>query len=137
MIKKSFLSKWPLIRAKEGEDMEFKEDMGNMVKKYQPAVRKTGEQLAKAVKAAEDDIARMYRMAQAQVEIQMTNLKKEKLYHSIGKEAAGMMLRGELEIPVFDKYIEQLKALDVNALKKKNTIIAIGRTKKKKSDNKK
>ncbi|HPN72672.1 MAG TPA: hypothetical protein PKZ41_01600 [Candidatus Omnitrophota bacterium] len=116
--------------------MEFKGDMAKIVKKYQPTVRRTGEQLAKAVKAAEDDIARMYRMAQAQVEIQMTNLKKEKLYHSIGKEAAGMMLRGELEIPVFDKYISKLKALDVDAQKKKNTIIAIGRSKKKQSRSK-
>ena len=112
--------------------MEFKKDMDNIVKKYRPGVKKAGEQLAKAVREAEDEMARMYRMAYAQVEIQMTNLQKEKLYHVIGKEVSGMMLRGELEIPVFDKYIEKLKALDTATQKKKNAIIAIGRTKKKK-----
>ena len=117
--------------------MEFKEDMGNIIKKYQPSVRKTGKQLAKAVKAAEEDIARMYRVAQAQVEIQMTNLQKEKLYHAIGKEAAGMMLKGELEIPVFDKYIKKLKTLDTTTQEKKNAIIAIGRSKRKKNSSNK
>lgn len=117
--------------------MKFKEDMENIVKKSQPVVRKTGKQLAKAVKVAEEDIARMYKVAQAQVEIQMTKLKKEKLYHTIGKEVAGMILKGELEIPVFDKYIEKLKTLDTTTQKKKNAIIAIGRSKRKSSNLKK
>lgn len=117
--------------------MEFKEDMDKLVKKYQPGVKKAGEQLTKAVKEAEDEIARMFKTAQAHLEIQMTNIQKEKMYHMIGKEAAGMMLRGELEIPVFDKYIEQLKKLDNTTQKKKHSIVAIGRTKRKKSNSKK
>jgi transcription initiation factor TFIIIB Brf1 subunit/transcription initiation factor TFIIB len=112
--------------------MEIKKDMEQMAKKYHPAVKKTGEQFARAVREAEDEIARMYKIAQAQVEIQMTNLKKEKMYHTIGKEVAGMILRGELEIPVFDKYISELKTLDGKAHKSKNAIIAVGRAKNKK-----
>jgi hypothetical protein len=117
--------------------MEFKEDLDHIVKKYQPAVKTAGEQMTKAIREAEDEIARMYKVAHAQVEIQMTNIKKEKLYHAIGKEAAGMMLRGELEIPAFSKHLESLRAMDKTFHKKKNAIIAVGRTKRRKKSSEK
>jgi hypothetical protein len=122
-----------LFKAFREVIMQFKEDMDKMAKKYQPAVKEAGKQLTKAVKEAEEEMARVYKTVQAQIEIQMTKVQKEKLYHTIGKEAADMMLKGELEIPVFDKYIEKLKALDVTTKKKKLSIAAISRSKRKKS----
>lgn len=107
-------------------------DIDKIVKKYQPAVKKTGEQLNKAVKAAEEDIARMYRIAQAHVEIQMTNLQKEKLYHDIGKEVALKFIKGEIDIPALEKYRKKLETLDSVTEKKKKTISAVKRSKKKK-----
>ena len=117
--------------------MEFKGEIDNIVKKYHPAVKKAGVQLTKALREAEDELARIYKTAHAQVEIQMTKLQKEKLYHSIGKEVAGMILSGELELPAFDKYMEQLKSFEDTTQKKKNAIIAISRTKRKKNSSKK
>ncbi len=107
-------------------------DIDKMVQKYQPAVKRTGEQLNKAVKAAEEDIARMYRIAQAHVEIQMTNLQKEKLYHDIGKEVALKFMNGEIDMPGLEKYRKKLQKLDLANEKKKKTISAVKRSKKKK-----
>jgi hypothetical protein len=112
--------------------MVQKSDIENMIKKYQPAVKKTGEQLAKAVKSAEEDIARMYKIAQSHVEIQMTNLQKEKVYHQIGKDVAARLMSGEINIPELEKYRKKIAGLDAEAAKKKKTISAVSRTKKKK-----
>ena len=107
-------------------------DIDKMIQKYQPAVRRTGEQFTKAVKAAEEDIARMYRIAQAHMEIQMTNLQKEKLYHEIGKDVALRFMKGDIDMPGLEKYRKKLKQLDSTTEKKKKTISAVKRSKKKK-----
>ena len=112
--------------------MVHKADIEKAIKKYQPAVKKTGEQLAKAVKAAEEDIARMYKIVQAHVEIQMTNIQKERLYHEIGKDVASRIMKGEINTPEMEKYRKKLTGLEAEKDKKKKTISAVSRTKKKK-----
>lgn len=112
--------------------MVKKSDIEEMLKKYQPAVKKTGEQLTKAVKAAEEDISRLYKMTQIHVEIQMSNLQKEKLYHEIGKSVSGLILEGKIDLPELAKYKKQLNKIDSATKKKKRAISAVRRGKKKK-----
>jgi len=92
-----------------------------LIKKYQPVMKKTGEQLAKAVKVAEKDIAKMYKLAQTHVELQMKHLKTEKLYHEIGKYAAEKILSGTLDASDMEKYkkrLERFKQDDAKIRKK-------------------
>ncbi|NQT33380.1 MAG: hypothetical protein HQ594_06900 [Candidatus Omnitrophica bacterium] len=113
--------------------------MDKLLKKYQPVMKKTGEQLSKAMKAAEEDIAKMYRIAQKHVEIQMKNLQKERLYHEIGKDVSDRIKKGtDISASSLEKYKKRLEKLDTEGdkIKKKlSSITKIG--KKKKSSSKK
>lgn len=97
-------------------------ELDKLIKKYQPAIKETGQQLAKAIKVAEEDIAKMYKVAQTHVEIQMANIKKERLYHEIGKVVAVKLLKGELESSGLEKYKKQLDKLDQESEKKKKLL---------------
>ena len=109
-----------------------KTDLDKIIKKYQPVMKKTGQQLSKAVKAAEEDIAKMYRIAQAHMEIQVTNLQKEKIYHDIGREVAAKIMKEEVDIPSLEKYKKKLSKLDLEATKKKKAISKLSKSRKKK-----
>ncbi len=112
-------------------------DFDQMVKKYQPVVKKTGEQLAKVVKTAEKDIVKMYKIAQGHMEIQMKNLQKEKLYHELGKYVAGKLDKGELDISSLEKYKKRLTKIDSEGEKIKKKLSHIGKAAKKKKGAKK
>ncbi|MGB2629907.1 MAG: hypothetical protein WBD24_02185 [Candidatus Omnitrophota bacterium] len=116
-----------------------KSDMNKMFKKYQPLVKKTGEQLSKAVKAAEKDISKMYKIAQTHVEMQMKNLQKEKLYYDLGKVVAGKLMKGEIEVAGLEKYKKSLNKLDSEGAKMKRELSRVGssKTEKKKTSKKK
>ena len=85
-----------------------KTDLNKILKKYEPVMKKTGSQLAKALKAAEEDVAKMYRIAQMHVDIQMKHLKKEKIYHDLGKSVAPRIMKGELDDAGLSKFKKQL-----------------------------
>ena len=108
-----------------------KNELDKLIKKYQPAVKKTGEQLTKAVKIAEEDIAKMYKVAQTHVEIQMTNLKKERLYHEIGKLVARKLVKGELSDSGLAKYKTKLDKLEAESEKKKTLLSRATKSSKK------
>ncbi len=108
-----------------------KGDLNKLFKKYEPVVKKTGEQLAKAVKTAEKDIAKMYKVAQTHVEIQMKNLQREKIYHQIGKDVAKKLLKGEIDLPVFEKHKKQLTKIEMEETKMKKRLSRGKRSKKK------
>jgi hypothetical protein len=117
-----------------------KNDLDKLFKKYQPVVEKTGKQLAKAMKVAEKDISKMYKVAQTHVEIQMKNLQKEKLYHDLGKDVAGKLIKGEISIAGLEKYKKQLTKLSSEGEKMKRKLSRIGKEapgKKKKTAKKK
>ena len=108
-----------------------KTDINKMVEKYQPVVKKTGEQLAKALKAAEEDVAKIYKVAQVHVEIQMKNLQKEKLYHEIGKYVADKLIKDYLNIADLDKYKKRILKINSEGEKVKKKLTRIsGKTKK-------
>ena len=109
-----------------------KADLDKLIKKYQPVMKKTGAQLAKAVKSAEEDIAKMYRIAQAHMEIQVTNLQKERVYHDIGREIASKIMKEEVDIPSLEKYKKKLSKLDLETAKKKKAISKLSKARKKK-----
>lgn len=109
-----------------------KNDMNKFIKKYQPIVKKTGEQLAKAVKVAEEDISKLYRIAQTHVEIQMKNLQKEKLYHEIGKYVAEELKKEEFDSSCLEKYKKRLEKIDSEGAKMKKKLSRINKAGKKK-----
>ena len=121
-----------LIKKGRGK-MKKKPDMDKLLKKYQPVVKKTGDQLSKAVKAAEEDVVRMYRMAQAHVDIQMKHLQKEKIYHEIGKYVAGRMAKGDIGIPGLEKFQKKLEKIDSEEDKTKKRLSHFGKKSKKSS----
>lgn len=112
-------------------------DFNEIVKRYQPVVKKTGEQLAKAMKNAEEDIAKMYKIAQTHVEIQMKNLQKEKLYHDLGKYVAQRVLDDNLDIPGLEKYKKSLTKLTSESERKKKTLSRVNKIRKRKKAAKK
>jgi len=104
-----------------------KNNFDELMKKYQPVMKKTGDQLAKAVKVAEKDIAKMYKLAQTHVTLQMKHLKTEKLYHEIGKYAAGKILAGTLDAADMEKYKKRLEKFKQEDEKIKKKIASIRR----------
>ena len=109
-----------------------KNDLNKLLKKYEPVVKKTGERLAKAAKTAEKDIAKMYNVAQAHIEIQMKHLQKEKIYHEIGKDISKKLIKDEIDIPGLDKYKKRLASIEVEEAKMKKRLSKGKKTKKKK-----
>jgi len=104
-----------------------KKDLDKLYRKYEPVLKKTGDQLSKAMKAAEKDVAKMYKIAQTHVEIQMKNLQKEKLYHSIGKEVAAGIMKGTIDIPGMEKYKKELNKLDSEGERMKKSLAKGGK----------
>lgn len=117
--------------------MDRKNDFNEIVKKYQPVMKKTGEQLAKAIKNAEEDISKMYKIAQAHVEIQMKNLQKEKIYHELGKYIAQKIMDDNLDIPGIEKYKKQLSKLTSESNKKKKVLSRVNNMRKRRKTAKK
>ena len=113
-----------------------KSDLNKMLRKYQPVVKKTGDQLQKAMKSAEEDISKMYKIAQTHVEIQMKNLQKEKLYYDIGKYVAGKLMKGSIEIEGLEKYKKSLNKINAEGARMQRKLSGIGKTTKKKTSKK-
>jgi hypothetical protein len=111
-----------------------KNDLSALVKQYEPVVKKAGEQISKAMKAAEKDIARMYRVAETHVEIQMKNLQKEKLYYDIGKEVSSKIMKGSvLSEADIEKFKKKINKIDAESAKKKRQLSKAGKAGKSKS----
>ncbi len=120
--------------------MAKKTDIDGLVTKYQPVLKKTGDQLAKAVKVAEKDISKLYQKVQTHLEIQMKNLQKEKLYYDIGKYVAAHLEKGDLEQKVLEKFKKELSKIDSQGKKMQKKLKAIdkkAKTAKKKTMGKK
>jgi len=113
-----------------------KNEFNKFVEKYQPVVKKTGEQLSKVLKTAENDLSKMYKLAQTHVELQLKNLQKEKLYHDLGKYIAGELLKESFN-PKLDQYKKQLIKMNSDGEKMKRKLSGINKTAKKKSSAKK
>ncbi|MFH1395158.1 MAG: hypothetical protein ABIH09_03280 [Candidatus Omnitrophota bacterium] len=114
-----------------------KTDVHKLLKKYQPVIKKTGKQLSEVAKTAEEDISKIYKIAHTYVEMQMKNLQKEKLFHEIGKDVAGKMLSGKIDVPELEKYKTRLVAIDSAGSKMKKKLSRIGKIKKTKKTLKK
>ena len=104
-----------------------KDDLSKLYKKYEPALKKTGVQLSKVIKTAEEDVVKMYKVAQNHIEIQMKNIRKEKIYYDLGKVVAKKLLKGEIDFSGSDKYKKDLEKLDEENSKIQKKIKAIGK----------
>ncbi|MFQ5953380.1 MAG: hypothetical protein ACE5JK_08300 [Candidatus Omnitrophota bacterium] len=114
-----------------------KNNLNRLFKKYEPVMKKTGAQVTKAMKVAEEDISKMYKIAQTHVEIQMKNLQKEKLYYELGKHVAGKLMKGDVDIAGLEKYKKSLTRLNAEGTKMQRKLSRIGSTGKKKKTSKK
>ena len=85
------------------------------------------------MKSAEEDIVKLYKVAQTHVELQMKNLQKEKLYQDRGKAAANKILKGDLEVPGFEKYKKHLEQLSSEGDKIKSKLSRIGKVAKRRA----
>ncbi|MBD3296135.1 MAG: hypothetical protein GF392_02055 [Candidatus Omnitrophica bacterium] len=121
------------MAKKNVKKRDFMKEMDNLVKKYQPAVKRTGEQLSKALKVAEEDISKMYKMSQLHIEAQMKNMEREKLYYDLGKDVAPKLLNGELEGMGLDKHKKHLEKIYARGEKLKKAIVRQGKKKGKPS----
>lgn len=108
-------------------------DLNKLMEKYQPAIQKTGEQLAKAVKSAEKDLSKMYKVAQTHVEIQMKKLQKEKLYYDLGKYVAEKLVKDSLDVPSLEQYKKRLTKIDSEGDKIQKKLSRITKSGKKKA----
>ena len=81
------------------------------VKKYQPVMHRTGEQLSKAVKVGEKDIARRYKIARTHVALLMKHLQAEKLCNEIGKHVAEKLITDSFDPSSLDKYKSRLQKI--------------------------
>ncbi len=117
--------------AKKRPDM--KKEIDKLLKKYEPTLKKTGEQLSRAMKTAEKDIAKMYKLAQIHVEMQMKNIEKEKLYYDIGKAVSARIEKDELDIPGLEKYKKRLGKIRSEGEKMRKALSKAGKSGKKKS----
>jgi hypothetical protein len=114
-----------------------KSDLSALVKQYEPVVKKAGDQISRAMKAAEKDIARMYRVAETHVEIQMKNLQKEKLYYDIGKEVSCKIMKGGISEADIEKFKKKINKIDAEAAKKKKQLSKVGKAAKSRTVKKK
>jgi len=112
------------------QKMDMKKELDKLVTKCRPAIQKTGVQLSRALKTAEEDIAKMYKVAQMHVEVQMKNLEKEKLYYDIGKEVASKLAKGEMEGAGLDKYRGRLEKIAASSDRIKKKLSRAGKAAK-------
>jgi len=124
-----------LIR--KGDKIMKNSEVNKLLKKYEPVVKKTGKQMSKIAKSAEEDITKIYKIAHTYVEMQMKNLQKEKLYHEIGKNVAGKLLSGKLDMPELDKYKRRLSTINLQGSKMKKKMEQISKSEKTKAAPKK
>ncbi|MFC1548866.1 hypothetical protein ACFL5E_02795 [Candidatus Omnitrophota bacterium] len=114
-----------------------KTDFHKMMKQYEPVVKKTGEQLSKAMKTAEKDIAKLYKLAEGHVEVQINKLQKEKLYYDIGKDVACKITKGGLSDADMEKYKKKLSKIEAEATRRKKALSQAGKKTGKKTAKKK
>ncbi|MBD3379318.1 MAG: hypothetical protein GF408_02530 [Candidatus Omnitrophica bacterium] len=110
-----------MAKKKTTKKKDFRGEMDKLVKRMQPVMERTGVHLSKAMKAAEEDISKMYRVAQTHLEIQMKNVQKEKLFHEMGKYVAEKLMKGDLDVADLDKYKKRLQKINTEGdkIKKK------------------
>ncbi len=105
-----------------------KAEFDKLLKKYQPVMKKTGKQLAKATKTAEEDIFKMYKMVQVYAELQVKNIQKEKIYYQIGKYIAGELAKDKINLPELEKYKKRLLEITADGEKIKKSLAGMKKT---------
>ena len=73
-------------------------------------------------KTAEKDISKMYKIAQTHVEMQMKNVQREKLYHTIGREVAKNIIKGTVDPLDLEKYRKDLLKIEAEGKKMQKVI---------------
>ncbi|MFH1878801.1 MAG: hypothetical protein ABH883_08350 [Candidatus Omnitrophota bacterium] len=104
-----------------------KGDLNKLFEKYQPMIKKTGEQLSKALKIAEDDISKVYRSAQVHVEIQKKKIEREWLYHEIGKFVGEKLMNGTLVPEDLEKFRKRMLKINSDGEKMKKKLVQSGK----------
>lgn len=103
--------------------MGDKGDLGKMLDKYRPALKKLGEEVGEAAKKGEENVAKMSKVVRMQLDILGIAIQKERLFYEIGKEVAGMLEAGvEIDASKFAKYKKSLESMKSEDEKRKRAI---------------
>ena len=94
----------------------------DILNKYNPMLKKIGEEAAKLAKKSEEGVKSISQMAKIQMDILASQIQKEKIYYDIGKEVAEKIMGKGLDVASLDKYKKRLSALEKQAEKKKKEI---------------
>lgn len=99
-----------------------KPEINKIIDKYRPMFKKFGAEVGEAAKKGEESVVTMSKIFKIQMDMFGLNLQKEKLYHEIGKEVAGKLLKDSLDVADLEKYRKDLVKLQSAADKKKRDI---------------
>jgi hypothetical protein len=102
--------------------MGEKRDLGKVFDKYRPALKKFGEEMGEAAKKGEENVAKMSKVVKMQLDILGIAIQKERLFYEIGKEVAGMLQAGDVDVSKLEKYKKSLGNMKREDEKRKRAI---------------
>ena len=113
--------------------MAKKTDLNKVLEKYQPMLKKFGDEVGEAAKKGEEGLVKMSKLLKLQLDVMGLTVQKERLYHELGKEVAKRLAKGATDIAGLDKYKKRLEKIMAEGEKAKKTISRVKKIRKKKS----
>jgi hypothetical protein len=105
--------------------MVNKDDLDKMLGKYRPMIDKFGKDMGEAAKKGEENVAKMSKVLKMQLDILGIAIQKERLYYEIGKEVAGMLTDGNVDVSKLEKHKKALEEMKNEDEKRKRAIARV------------
>ena len=113
--------------------MVNKSDLGRMMDKYRPMLKKFGDEMGEAARKGEANVTKMSKVLKLQLDMLGIAVQKERLFYEIGKDVAAMLAEGEVEVSRLDKYKKALEKMRREDDKRKRALTRVSAGDKKKT----
>ena len=113
--------------------MADKNDLGRMMDKYKPMLKKFGNEMGEAARKGEANVSKMSKVLKLQLDMLGIAVQKERLFYEIGKDVAAMLAEGEVDVSRLDKYKKALQKMRREDDKRKRALTRVSAGGKKNS----
>ncbi len=105
--------------------MANKRDLGGMMDKYKPMLKKFGDEMGEAARKGEANVVKMSKVLKLQLDMLGIAVQKERLFYEIGKDVAAMLIEGEVDVARLDKYKKSLEKMSREDDKRKRALTRV------------